>query len=219
MSRLYDQNHRKLQDEFGTRALADRAEKDIFKTELDEGAAAFIGQQDMFFLATVSSDGQPSVSYKGGAPGFVKCIDPRTLVFPIYDGNGMFLSAGNLDKTSKVGLLFISFERPMRFRVSGEATIVRDHDILADYPEAVMLVRVDVTGVWFNCPRYIHRYERKETSRYVPEEGKQTPLAGWKRIEGMDEVLPPETRERIKEAGTIGKDEWFEHVRTGHPEA
>ena len=66
----------------------------------------------MFFLATVDEDGQPSCSYKGGAPGFVRVVDPRTLAFPNYDGNGMFLSMGNIAQSRKVGMLFIDFERP-----------------------------------------------------------------------------------------------------------
>ena len=218
MSELYDDSHRALQDEFGTRALADRAEGDLFRTEFDDASRGFIGAQDMFFLATVDAAGQPTVSYKGGFPGFVKIVDERTLVFPNYDGNGMFLSMGNLSRTHKVGLLFISFETPMRFRVKGEASIVRDGPLLAEFPEATFLVRVAVTGIWFNCPRYIHRYKRIASSRYVPEKGKQTPLAGWKRIEGIQEVLPAEATERARAEGTIGMDEWFAKVVTGDPE-
>lgn len=219
MSELYKDNHRALQDEFATRALADKAEGDLFKTELDGPAQGFISAQDMFFLATVDAEGQPTVSYKGGFPGFVKVVDERTLVFPVYDGNGMFLSVGNLDATRKVGLLFISFETPMRFRVSGAASILRDSPLLADYPEALLLVQVAVTGVWFNCPRYIHRYERVSTSRYVPLPDRRAPLAGWKRIDELQGVLPAEAAERARAQGTISKDEWFGQVMTGDPEA
>jgi hypothetical protein len=219
MSELYKHNHRELQDEFGTRALADKAEGDLFRTEFDDVSRGFIGSQDMFFLATVDADGQPTVSYRGGPSGFVKIIDERTLVFPNYDGNGMFLSMGNLAETHKVGLLFISFETPMRFRVKGEASILRAGPLLAEYPEAKFLVQVAVTGIWFNCPRYIHRFKRVATSRYVPEEGRQTPLAGWKRIDELQDVLPAETAERARAEGTITKEEWFTQVVTGDPEA
>ena len=66
----------------------------------------------MFFLATADAEGRPQCSYKGGEPGFVRVLDERTVAFPNYDGNGMFLSAGNALVNPHVGLLFIDFEQP-----------------------------------------------------------------------------------------------------------
>ena len=76
----------------------------------------------MFFLATADADGQPQCSYKGGEPGFVRVVDERTIAFPGYDGNGMFLSIGNMGVNPNVGLLFIDFERGTRLRFNGIAT-------------------------------------------------------------------------------------------------
>ena len=50
----------------------------------------------MFFLATADAEGRPQCSYKGGDPGFVRVLDEHTLAFPNYDGNGMYLSMGNV---------------------------------------------------------------------------------------------------------------------------
>ena len=75
MSRLYGEPHRVLQEAFGTRNLADRVEQLACKTEFDEETKAFIEARDMFFLATVDHQGRPTVSYKGGDPGFVKVVD------------------------------------------------------------------------------------------------------------------------------------------------
>ena len=219
MSQLYKDNHRALQDEFGTRALADRVEEAIFATEFDDASRAYIGAVDFFFLATVDGEGQPTVSYKGGFLGFVKITGPSTLVFPNYDGNGMFLSMGNLAGTRKIAMLFIDFVKPSRMRLKGEASILRDSPLLAEYPEANFLVQVEVTGIWANCPRYVHRYERVESSRYVPEAGKQTPLAGWKRRADVQDVLRPEDAARAKEEGLLTGDEYTERMATGHPEA
>src|SRR5690606_40863480 len=96
MSRLYGPQHRELQDHFASRAMADRIEAIAAKTELDEAARAFIESRDMFFLSTVDHNGRPTVSYKGGDPGFVRIIDATTLAFPTYDGNGMHYSTGNI---------------------------------------------------------------------------------------------------------------------------
>lgn len=55
---------------------------------------AFIERMDMFILATADAKGRPQCAYKGGDPGFVRVLDERTLAFPSYDGNGMYLSMG-----------------------------------------------------------------------------------------------------------------------------
>jgi hypothetical protein len=160
MSRLYDAPHRALQDSQGTRALADRIESRASKTEIGPGEKGFIESRDMFFLTSIDSRGRPTVSYKGGAPGFVRVVDPVTLAFPSYDGNGMYLSLGNLSANPQVGLLFIAFDRPHRLRMQGTASLSRIDSLMAEYPEAEFVVRVRLSELWVNCPRYVHRYEK-----------------------------------------------------------
>ena len=104
MSDLYGDTHRTLQDSFETRKLADRLVEIIVQEEIGEEEQAFIESRPMFFLSSVDQNGQPTVSYKGGAPGFVKVVDKTTIAFPSYDGNGMFYSMGNIQKTPKVGI-------------------------------------------------------------------------------------------------------------------
>ena len=162
----------------------------------------------MFFLSTVNQAGQPTVSYKGGDPEFVQVVNPTTLVFPSYDGNGMFMSMGNLDANPKVGLLFIDFESPARRRVQGEATLHREHPLLAAYPEAELLVEVAVTELWVNCPRYIHRYEKMDKAEHVPREGVETPLALWKRIDRLQPMLTEADQARAKAAGYITAEDY-----------
>lgn len=219
MSRLYGARHRALQDEFGTRSLADRIEQIACRTEFDEAAKDFIEARDMFFFATVDHQGRPTVSYKGGDPGFVQVIDSTTLVFPSYDGNGMFLSMGNVAQHTQVGMLFISFERPHRLRVQGTANISRDDPMMSHYKEADFIVRVQLSELWQNCPRYIHRYQKVTPSRYVPRTACETPLAEWKRMDLIQDVLPARDAMRAQAAGTIGIEEWSDKVKSGDPTA
>src|SRR3989454_9095815 len=114
---LYNESSRKLQDRFDTRRLADRIEERIVRDRIDDDDRAFIEARDMFFIATTDAEGQPQCSYKGGEPGFVRVLDGRTIAFPIYDGNGMYLTAGNLMANGKVGLLFIDLEGRKRMRL------------------------------------------------------------------------------------------------------
>jgi predicted pyridoxine 5'-phosphate oxidase superfamily flavin-nucleotide-binding protein len=219
MSKLYGEKHRALQDEFGTRKLADRVEQFICQTAFNEESQSFIESMDMFFLATVDHQGWPTVSYKGGDPGFVKIVDPTTLVFPSYDGNGMFLSMGNLAQHAQIGMLFISFERPHRLRVQGSATISRDDPMMVHYKEADFIVRVQLSMLWQNCPRYVHRYQKVSPSRYVPRSDCETPLAEWKRIDGMHDVIPARDVARVQSAGLISGEEWMARVKAGDENA
>ncbi|MCB1811342.1 MAG: pyridoxamine 5'-phosphate oxidase family protein, partial [Candidatus Competibacteraceae bacterium] len=188
MSRLYNEEHRAFQDEFETRTLADVVENIILQDEFTDKDKTFIESRDMFFLSTVDHLGRPSVSYKGGEKGFIKIIDKNILVFPSYDGNGMFLSMGNIKTCSKIGLLFIDFENPHRLRAYGEATVSADNPLLDQYEEAQLLVTVKITELWRNCPRYVHKYQKVETSKYVPQTDHETPLPDWKKLDKIQGI-------------------------------
>ena len=219
MSRLYGEQHRQLQDEFATRKMADRIEELACKTEFDDESKGFIEHMDMFFLSTVDHQGRPTVSYKGGDAGFVKVIDSKTLAFPSYDGNGMFFSMGNITTQPQVGLLFISFETPHRIRVQGTAKISRNDPLMSEYKEADFIVRVALSELWQNCPRYIHQRTKVRDSRYVPREDCETPLAEWKRLDLVQDVLPENDLNKVKELGTIQIEEWIDKIKTADPTA
>tara|TARA_B100002049_G_scaffold228506_1_gene203111 strand:+ start:126 stop:785 length:660 start_codon:yes stop_codon:yes gene_type:complete len=219
MSRLYRAPHRALQDRFRTRALADRIETVAAATVIEDESRAFIESRDLFFLSTIDPDGRPTVSHKGGAPGFVRVLDDRTLAFPNYDGNGMYLSMGNARSNPQVGLLFIDFERPHRLRVQGRASVSADDPLIDEWPGADLLVRVAVEDLWQNCPRYIHRYRRVAASPYVPVAGAEAPLAGWKRIDGMQDVLSDADQRRAEDEGVISEQAWIDQIRRGDPRA
>jgi uncharacterized protein len=187
---IYHSESRALQDRFDTRRLADRIEERLVHAELDDDDRAFVESRDMFFLATVDADGQPQCSYKGGDPGFVRVLDPRTLAFPSYDGNGMYLSLGNVAQTARVGILFVDFERARRMRVNGVATVSLDDPLLAEHPRAQAVVRVAVTEVFPNCGRYVHRLQLVERSRFTPRAECAPPVPEWKRSDWARDVLP-----------------------------
>ncbi len=187
---MFHRESRALQDRFDTRRIADRIDELLVHDTIDPHAAAFIEARDMFFLATADSDGVPTCSYKGGDPGFVRVVDERTLAFPCYDGNGMFLSMGNVAANPAVGLLFIDFVGGNRMRVQGRASLHLDDPLLAEYDGAQLVVRVAVTQVFPNCPRYIHRYRLVRRSSFVPRRGQRTPVPDWKRSDWACDYLP-----------------------------
>ena len=189
---MYHAGNRELQDQFDTRRLADRlAERSGERSRrITEADREFIEARDMLFLATADAEGQPNCSYKGGDPGFVRVVDEHTVAFPIYDGNGMFLSAGNAVVNPNVGLLFVDFEGQRRLRLNGVASVEQRDPLLAEYPGALLVVRVRARQIFSNCPRYIHRYQLVERSTYVPREGSTPPAPEWKRSDWARGLLP-----------------------------
>jgi predicted pyridoxine 5'-phosphate oxidase superfamily flavin-nucleotide-binding protein len=210
MSDIYGEHHRALQQTFDTSRLADRIDEMIVRPEVPDEHKRFIESRDMFFLTSVDHRGYPTCSYKGGAPGFVRVVDRKTIVFPSYNGNGMFLSMGNISANRKVGMLFLDFERPHRVRVHGVAAVDRNDPMLAEFVGAELMVRVAVTETFVNCPRYIHKYQRQQTSKYAPQAGcAAPPPPQWKRIDALQDSLPDRERELAKElGGTITFEEY-----------
>jgi uncharacterized protein len=215
LSTLYSSEHRALQDEYGTRKLADFLDKHHVQHAINEQDRGFIESRDMFFLSTVDPDGNPTVSYKGGPTGFVRVVGPNALAFPGYDGNGMFLSMGNIAGQEKIGMLFIDFETPHRLRVQGTARVLREDPLRANFDEAQYIVRVDVAQIWVNCPRYIHPHKKLGQNRYVPASQRETPLAQWKRLDMVQDVIADEDRIRAEQEGVLNLDAYGEKLMRG----
>lgn len=213
---FYTEPQRRLQEKFDAVPLADRVEAAIVADRVDEANAAFISSRDFFFLASVDGSGMPTVSYKGGAPGLVSVLDPGTLVFPDYDGNGMFKSMGNIADTAKIGMLFIDLETPNRVRVQASASVSDDDPELDRYPGANLLVRASVEQVFHNCGRYIHKHQRVSASPYVPDDAGAAPYPSWKRIDLLQDVLRPGDVGRTEqEGGTITFDDYLGKLGSG----
>lgn len=185
---------REVQDRFDTRRLADAISSRTVHDTLTENDRAFIERMDMFFIATEGANGNLDCSYKGGEPGFVRVLDDHTIAFPNYDGNGQYMTAGNIIETGKVGLLFIDFQNQWRMRLNGTASIDFDDPMRAQWPEAQFVVRVRAEEIFPNCPRYIHKMEVVERSVFVPQAGCETPDPDWK--DYFEDALPEEQKQR-----------------------
>ncbi|MDC0221960.1 pyridoxamine 5'-phosphate oxidase family protein [Gammaproteobacteria bacterium] len=215
MEQFYTEAQRTLQNEFSTRDLAERIKEAVVTEALSDQQAAFIHSRNMFYLSTVDELGYPSCSYKGGDIGFVRVIDPKTIVFPNYDGNGMFMSTGNIQAKSKIGLLFIDFQTPQRIRVRGKAKCIKEGPILKSYPGANLVVELTVSNAWINCPRYIHRMDLSDQSPYIPAKDGTIPLALWKRVDLVQDVITDKDRAEAESLGIITIDEYEANVANG----
>lgn len=190
----YHEGMRRLQDVRDTRRLADRLEQVTHRTTFTAEDRVFIEACPMFFVATADSRAQPDCSYKGGLPGFVRVADDRTLVFPDYDGNGMYRSWGNVLVNPSIAMLFLDFSIPKRLRVNGRARIVQDDLMMADFPGAVFMVHVEAERIFPNCPRYIHKMQMVEHSVYAPRPDYTPPVPAWKGFDSFKDALPARDR-------------------------
>jgi uncharacterized protein len=197
MSDVFHAGERAVQERFDSVRLADKVAGVTMHDAFSDNDKAFIERMDMFFLATGDAEGNLDCSYKGGEPGFVRVIDETTLAFPIYDGNGMFMSSGNILEHPKVGLLLIDWEGQWRMRVNGVASIDFEDELMAEYPGAQFVVRVQPQSIFPNCPRYIHKMQLVERSLFVPKAACETPEPDWK--EHFADVLPEEQQRKRAE--------------------
>lgn len=211
---MYGPTHRELQERFETTQLADTMEAVIVTPTINDDQRQFIEQRDYFYLSTVDGDGWPTVSYKGGPKGMLRVEDEQTIVFPNYDGNGMYLSLGNLMADDRVGLLLMDFETPQRLRVQARASLDDSAARLAMFPGAQTVVVLAVEKVFPNCARYIHPHTRVETSAYVPAEDGSQPVPSWKRIDLLQPVLPDADRDAVG-GETITGEEYAERLANG----
>ncbi|RAJ58364.1 hypothetical protein K378_05244 [Streptomyces sp. Amel2xB2] len=186
---FYNPGSRKVQEMLETRALADHIAGKYVQSRLGPDEIHVVEAADCFYLATADAEGAPDCSYKGGRPGFVKVPDETHLLFPSYDGNGMFRSLGNILENPRIGMLFIDYGRPIKIRINGEAQVSTDSRLMELFHEADAVVRVTVRDVFENCPRYLHDVGRGEISAYVPQPGHVPPDPEWKKKEEYEGLV------------------------------
>jgi uncharacterized protein len=189
---MYHAGNREIQSRFGSTALADRLMDKTHRVAFTDTDREFIESCAFFFLATADENGRPDCSFKGGAPGFVRVPQPDLLVFPDYDGNGMFKSLGNIGVNPNVGLLFIAMsDKPKRLRINGAAQLCFDDPLLANSPGGQLMVRVTPRHIFPNCPRYIPQMQLVAPSVHVPAAGCSPIEPAWKSFADFKDVVPP----------------------------
>ncbi len=103
--------------------------------------------------------------------------------------------------------------------MQGTASISNDPELLANFKEADFVVTVKLSEFWQNCPRYIPKYEKVRDSRYVPREHCETPLAGWKQLDLVQDILPEADLKKVEQVGIINIEEWVGKIKSADPSA
>jgi hypothetical protein len=209
-----------VQSRLGSRAAYARLERrGGFETEIGEELSAFIAEQRSVFLATASAEGQPYVQHRGGPPGFLKVLDPRTLAFADFAGNRQFISLGNLAENPRVHLFLMDYARRQRVKIWGEARVVEDdRSLLARLtpegykarPERAIVICVTAWDA--NCPQHIpQRFEADDVKVELAERDARNAV---RQGAAMSDVihprppLPPFTRETALQKVRAAEDAW-----------
>jgi PPOX class probable FMN-dependent enzyme len=140
---------------------------------LDKHHKQFIAHSPFICLATADVDGQPAVSPKGDAPGFVQVVDDNTLVIPDRAGNRQIRGLLNLVENPKIAIIFFIPGVSEVLRVEGTARIVLDCDILEAHkvksklPTSALVINVELA--YIHCGRAIIRAKLWDPESRVPK--------------------------------------------------
>ena len=135
---------------------------------LTKGQQDWILRADTFFVASLHPESGADASHRGGNPGFVRVLDANSLVWPDYNGNGMFQTLGNITANPRVGLLFIDFEQGRTLQLTGEAQILWGAERVSEFVGAERVVEFHVEQVIELTGVSVLRWRLIEYSRYNP---------------------------------------------------
>ncbi|MBW4709162.1 pyridoxamine 5'-phosphate oxidase family protein [Roseobacter sp. YSTF-M11] len=138
---------------------------------------AFIQARDGFYQATVSATGWPYVQFRGGAAGFLRVLDDKTIAYADLRGNRQYISLGNLSGNDRISLILMDYPNARRLKIWGRAKMLEP--IPADWADqsaegiaakAERLVVIHVEAFDWNCPQHIpRRFTDSEALRKVEE--------------------------------------------------
>jgi predicted pyridoxine 5'-phosphate oxidase superfamily flavin-nucleotide-binding protein len=165
------------QEAYGSRASYTRfSEGEPWNDRLSAKETEFIAARDGFYLASVSETGWPYVQFRGGAPGFLRALDERTVAWADFRGNRQYVSVGNATGNDRVSMILMDYANRRRLKILGRVEIREigadanlDSRLAMPGYKAVVerAVLVHVAGFDWNCPQHI-------TPRFTVDEVEQT---------------------------------------------
>ncbi len=123
---------------------------------------AFIAERDSFYLGTANAEGQPYIQHRGGAKGFLKVLDDKTLAFSDFRGNKQYITVGTLEENDKAFIFLMDYPNRRRIKVWGRARVVEADAKLMEQlvdsqyqgrPERAIVFTVEAWDA--NCPQHI----------------------------------------------------------------
>jgi len=147
---------RQLQRDAGSQDRAARFYREQLLERLNDQMIAFIGRQEMAWIATADGRGECDCSFRAGPPGFVQVPDARTLRLPEYRGNGVMASLGNILENPHIGLVFMDFDQErIGLHVNGTARLVAAGEPNGVRPRVERWIEVHVREAYIHCRKHL----------------------------------------------------------------
>lgn len=155
-----------VQEQYRSRSQNERLQQNgAAHDTFGDAETAFIAERDSFYMATVGETGWPYVQHRGGPPGFLKVLGPKTLAFADFRGNTQLVSAGNALASDRVSLVLMDYPHRRRLKLlghirfedagradSGILTAVQLPNYRA-HVERVAIIELEAFD--WNCPQHI----------------------------------------------------------------
>ena len=182
---FYSKKQIKFQKRFYGDKVANALKKNRVYKKLEEKHKKLIKNSNFFIIASTNKN-HIDCSIKCGLPGFVNILGKNLVEWQDYDGNRMYRTLGNISENNKVTLLFIDLEKPEKKEVPDYPTKLR---ILGNAKIIIrknkVFIRVKISFVFPNCPRYLPNYKFISPSTYLLK--KKVPQ--WKKRNYIKEIL------------------------------
>jgi uncharacterized protein len=189
------ESQEELRDMLGSPSL--RGQNKVI-SKLDEHCREFIGKSPFLVLATSDADGNCDSSPRGDAPGFVYVHDDHHLIIPDRPGNKRVDSMFNIVTNPKVGLIFLIPGLDETLRINGEATIIKDANVLekmaVNGKVPLLGIVVKVEQCFMHCGKAFKRSGLWEPETWLSKE--ELPNAA--KIIADHVNLPGMTEERVE---------------------
>ena len=152
-----------LQDTLGTVKRARAFYSNQVLDHVNSHMCEYLARQVMMFVSTADAVGNCDCTFRAGPPGFVRVLDPRTIAYPEYRGNGVMASMGNLLENPRMGLLFLDFfATTVGLHINGTAKIVENADLVpldgwdgSGGPLPERWVVIDIEEAYIHCSKHV----------------------------------------------------------------
>lgn len=164
---------RQLQEQMGTKERADHFYTRHLHTKLNPRMIGLIGRQEMVFIATSDGEGNCDSSPRFGSPGFIQVLNPRTLAYPEFRGNGVYASLGNIIENPHIGMVFVDFfDSTVGLHVNGKANSYLPDDLPADVQPHLTLnkeektraierwVIISIDEAYIHCSKHVPKLQK-----------------------------------------------------------
>jgi PPOX class probable FMN-dependent enzyme len=138
---------------------------------LDAHCCRFIQLSPFVVLASSDLNQAMDASPRGGAPGFVRILNERTLLVPDAPGNSRLDTLKNIIETGKLGLLFMIPGVDETLRVNGAARLSCSQEHLDVYHgenrPPKLVIEVLAAEVYLHCAKALMRSRLWKASSQV----------------------------------------------------